>query len=1303
LIAAAGDIEGGAGTLFANDLILQATLGGIGLVTPVDVSLTGTLTLTTGGSGTAGDININAVLPITLAGVNTDAATLQVVTISGTGGGDLAISSAIAINDDLVLVSADGIDVDATVSAVNLTLQAAGTVDVAAGARLIAGGNGTALTITAADVVLNAGAAPALATASNTGTGTLTITATSGDITLANNAISVGQGLLTLSAAGNAILSTTDAGTEINASGDITLVATSIGPANGGLDFTGDGSGDSVLTVTATPGSGDLDLDFATDQFSAIELFLEDADTDASLSFPLGDHIEVLGETATGLAGTSTVQSVDTGALAATLHLELLEDGADLLLHTGTVLLGADACFVSEDDLIVGDAAGTAVIAGPGVNVTLVADSDGDGIGAIVDGGGTITMDGGALRLAAGSGIGTAANPIRTINLGDVAAETVTGGIFLLNSGSGNVNVTSVTSCGATTTGLTAGAGDVELTNTAGSITLSQAITAAAATVTLDASTSILDNHAAGSDVVASALVLITGAGVASVGDPLDTAVAVLTFTNAAGSVHVVNDSSAAVPAGSLTVSGTSTGTGVVSITEIGGDLLIGPAGVVTNSGPVRLQATASDAELRLVGAQINTTGGATAGANITLIADNMDLAGSIIAGAGVVTITSNDPAQQIEVGSGASDTASTLGLTDTELSNVVTSGGLIVGAQTSTAGLVVVGPLDLAASGNLTGGTLVFLSGTGAIEINDRVVSPVNFVAATSGGDINFGPAGVIDAGANLVALTAAGGAINGNAAVFTNVVARGLAASASDGIGSADALETDVGTLAALNTASGNIDITNSSGGATLTIGTVGALSGVVNNAPAASGGDITVTNGGPLRVNADVLATGGGDITLTADLGPGPLFAIPTNVQINARVYATGGSGNVTLNSALGRTTLNNAVAGPEVLVTGSGEVLGTFGVNFVGGATISTATGSVGSQTASLRNVSAEPLDILGFTSVTGAFGDPGDFSFNITADFSIDPVQSGSFGSPGAFLFTQLFVKSPNANPADPITITITLVRTARVRIVENTAIVVVQAGVPGQGFGATFFEFTTDTPELVPVEQKTATPLLTAETTTPVLVQAQTFASAVVEQHANMDERILILRVLRRDGSLKEEIFFRGQEVEAILDDLQGFLARLPDGRYRLLLKEPGRQRLRLVRDLTLEGGVPRSDFAQDGGDNATAPVLHVPGTGELPAGLDPVGRPETPAGPGPDAGPDDFTTSLNRQRDPIADQQGAELRASLDSGAAAPARAALTAAAGLALWPGLYSGRIDRFMEHLGRGSGRLISRRLLRRLQEQ
>ncbi|MHC5061578.1 MAG: two-partner secretion domain-containing protein, partial [Planctomycetota bacterium] len=105
-------------------------------------------------------------------------------------------------------------------------------------------------------------------------------------------------------------------------------------------------------------------------------------------------------------------------------------------------------------------------------NVTINADNDSTGTGSITNSAGTITMAGGDLRLVAGEGVGSTGTPIQTAGLTDIAAATTTGGIFINNSTSGAVNITTIDG----TVGLDAGAGDISLTNTGRNIKVSSAI-----------------------------------------------------------------------------------------------------------------------------------------------------------------------------------------------------------------------------------------------------------------------------------------------------------------------------------------------------------------------------------------------------------------------------------------------------------------------------------------------------------------------------------------------------------------------------------------------------------------------------------------------------------------------------------------------------------------------------------------------------------------------------------------------------------------------------------------------------------
>jgi fibronectin-binding autotransporter adhesin len=134
-------------------------------------------------------------------------------------------------------------------------------------------------------------------------------------------------------------------------------------------------------------------------------------------------------------------------------------------------------------------------------------------------------------------------------------------------------------------------------------------------------------------------------------------------------------------------------------------------------------------------------------------------------------------------------------------------------------------------------------------------------------------------------VDLTSAAGGITDANTSSNNITATSASLHAVTGIGSSDALETSISTLAANNSTSGNIQIANSVGGL-LTIDTVNLLAGVTNSAPA---GTVSVTNASPLTINANV--TSGGAITLSA----GETAATTDHLTLNSGVtiQSTGSS--------------------------------------------------------------------------------------------------------------------------------------------------------------------------------------------------------------------------------------------------------------------------------------------------------------------------------------------------------------------------------------------------------------------------
>ncbi len=113
-----------------------------------------------------------------------------------------------------------------------------------------------------------------------------------------------------------------------------------------------------------------------------------------------------------------------------------------------------------------------------------------------------------------------------------------------------------------------------------------------------------------------------------------------------------------------------------------------------------------------------------------------------------------------------------------------------------------------------------------------------------------------------NVEANAVRGAIIDNNAEKLNVLEANNLILSALNGIGSGDALETKVSTIAAQNTGSGNIKIDNTGN---LSIANLGGINGVSNSAP---GGSVNISAASDLTVGAPISATG--NIVLTASSG-------------------------------------------------------------------------------------------------------------------------------------------------------------------------------------------------------------------------------------------------------------------------------------------------------------------------------------------------------------------------------------------------------------------------------------------------
>ncbi|MDI6795386.1 MAG: filamentous hemagglutinin N-terminal domain-containing protein, partial [Desulfatibacillaceae bacterium] len=291
-----GGNESVSSTGAAADLTLTAQ-GGIGVsASPLLVSATGNLVLTTAGADAAGDIYVSSANNVNLETITTDGATAQTVRVATTGATDITVVGAQNSNDNLTLAAGQSVLVDEDITTTGtLTLTAAtGEIDRVTGDELLtaptmtltaATGIGLAggldvvtATLTAstsgagADIIINDNAATAAVTATLTTTGvgadiayyqsggqTLALTATTvdGDIGAENNA-SITATLVTAGGAGSNLDLTTTAG-------DITLVQAAAGDtafitAAGQIIDGGDAAIDLTATnavLTAGTGIGD--------------------------------------------------------------------------------------------------------------------------------------------------------------------------------------------------------------------------------------------------------------------------------------------------------------------------------------------------------------------------------------------------------------------------------------------------------------------------------------------------------------------------------------------------------------------------------------------------------------------------------------------------------------------------------------------------------------------------------------------------------------------------------------------------------------------------------------------------------------------------------------------------------------------------------------------------------------------------------------------------------------------------------------------------------------------------------------
>ncbi|MFM7073139.1 MAG: beta strand repeat-containing protein [Planctomycetota bacterium] len=284
--------------------------------------------------------------------------------------------------------------------------------------------------------------------------------------------------------------------------------------------------------------------------------------------------------------------------------------------------------------------------------------------------------------------------------------------------------------------------------------------------------------------------------------------------------------------------------------------------------------------------------------------------------------------------------------------------------AFNANAGLSVTGTIAFVANNDTSGTDGFSQASTATIQTSNTSSSALSLTVLGAGG----AAIGALQTGAGGRATVTVGGAISDNNGSSVNIMAGQTALSAVSGIGSGDAIETAVGTLAALNTSTNAISIANGVGGL-LTLGTVGILVGVRNN-----GTHITIVNGSPLTIADDVVA--GGDIALTATDSSSP-------------------GDNLVVNSAdtLGTGTVEITAGGAALLRAGDDLTLNSSAtVTAVGSATFAGDYNSDAGETAMTT------ILLAGCVVVTATVGSP---TIIVTAGAGNDTVTlSGTYTATG---------------------------------------------------------------------------------------------------------------------------------------------------------------------------------------------------------------------------------------------------------------------------------------------------------------
>jgi large repetitive protein len=544
--------------------------------------------------------------------------------------------------------------------------------------------------------------------------------------------------------------------------------------------------------------------------------------------------------------------------------------------------------------------------------------------------------------------------------------------------------------------------------------------------------------------------------------------------------------------------------------------------------------------------------------------------------GSGAVTVSSGGPLTVVAEQPGITASNGPILLSTTGPIVPITIAGLV----RSTSGAITLqatGDVRLTSTGQVA-------SASGAVRVEaDRDVNGSGGIVMADGSTIDAGGGAVTLMAAQNVAISDVrttsivsvtsrlGGLVDVDANTGIDISAAAFSFRTATGVGSGNPLEISVQTLAGNNSTGGAVQLVNVSGNP-VTIGSVDGVTGLIQSAAA----PLQLINNDGITVSAAISSLAGGTLSLTAN----GLVNSSADIIINAPLLVSGGSGDILL-TAGNDLLINNTAAAADVRITGSGDVRGVAGGNvvFAEGVLVQTPTGAAANLPPQLLNVQTPQITAEGQAFVFATIQRPSEYGSVVTVDWGDGTVDTfvyppGSGTGTLEVSYTHFYTSPPDPlNPAAPIPITITVTNDATLFFADqrgtlNDTSVLSFAPVPGEGLASFPFDLTPPVQPLAFPEPLRIDAALLAASAPPADGTLAELLTTRLEGQLT-SERQLILEVFGPDGVLTS----RAVLPEETLDDLDRVVRRLPDGRYRFLLQEPGETRPRLLQEFEVREG----------------------------------------------------------------------------------------------------------------------------------